>query len=435
MPQPANASTFRPYAELKSVSCPGAASCVAVGNYTDSGDHGAAMVAAEVDGSWQQPIEIAPPTNPPPSTTGGASLNSLSCVSAGNCVAVGTYGTTAGFTQAMTVAEVNGVWGAAQELVPPANASTAPVGGEMAGASLASVTCTSPGDCVAVGAYAIATGAGAPMAASEVGGVWGQAVELNPSRSEIVGMDSVTCDPGGDCVAVGSELCCDSPWLYKPLVAVDTSGVWGETGALNLPFSQVQPSTLTSVACDTLASCTAVGYDYSGPGNPSQPIAVGSVPPMSLTTTRLPDATVGTPYRGVVEAIGGSGRYAWRVTNGTLPAGLGLDGSGVISGTPETAGTSTFTVQVTDFYFTAQIVTRTLSITTSAPSAPACVVPQLVHMTLPHARRALLKADCALGRVRRLRHARRSRPDRVVSQSARHRSRHRRGFRVGVTVR
>jgi len=48
-------------------------------------------------------------------------------------------------------------------------------------------------------------------------------------------------------------------------------------------------------------------------------------------------------------ATGGSGIYTWSVSVGSLPAGLSLAAAtGVISGQPTTAGTSNFTIQVTD---------------------------------------------------------------------------------------
>jgi hypothetical protein len=52
--------------------------------------------------------------------------------------------------------------------------------------------------------------------------------------------------------------------------------------------------------------------------------------------------------------------YSWSIASGSLGAGLNLSASGVISGTPASAGTSVFVVAVTDS--AAQTVTRTLAI-------------------------------------------------------------------------
>jgi hypothetical protein len=68
------------------------------------------------------------------------------------------------------------------------------------------------------------------------------------------------------------------------------------------------------------------------------------------TATPLPNGVVGTAYSQTFAATGGTTPYtAWAVTAGTLPAGLTLNpATGALTGTPTTAGTSNFTVQVTD---------------------------------------------------------------------------------------
>ena len=87
--------------------------------------------------------------------------------------------------------------------------------------------------------------------------------------------------------------------------------------------------------------------------------------PLTITTLALPNGTVGVSYSRTLRAQGGTAPYTWAVTAGALPSGLGLDpDSGVISGTPETVGTTDFTVQVTDNV--ADTVVRNLSITINA---------------------------------------------------------------------
>jgi Leucine-rich repeat (LRR) protein len=67
---------------------------------------------------------------------------------------------------------------------------------------------------------------------------------------------------------------------------------------------------------------------------------------LEVTTTSLPSGIVGAAYSGALAAAGGDGSYDWTVTGGALPDGLSMAASGAISGTPTTAGTSDFTVQV-----------------------------------------------------------------------------------------
>ena len=70
----------------------------------------------------------------------------------------------------------------------------------------------------------------------------------------------------------------------------------------------------------------------------------------SLTVSSgLTSGELSVPYTGFVWASGGVGPYSWAVTSGALPDGLSLDpGTGIISGTPTTTGTSDFTVTATD---------------------------------------------------------------------------------------
>lgn len=86
-------------------------------------------------------------------------------------------------------------------------------------------------------------------------------------------------------------------------------------------------------------------------------ITVNPPPSLTVTTTSLPNGTVGTPYPSssspggfTLQASFGTSPYTWSIVSGSgsLPAGLTLSTSGLISGTPTTVGTSTFTVQVQD---------------------------------------------------------------------------------------
>jgi len=71
-------------------------------------------------------------------------------------------------------------------------------------------------------------------------------------------------------------------------------------------------------------------------------------PVISVSTSELPPAYVGMAYAVQLSAANGNGSYTWSVTSGSLPAGLSLSASGLISGTPTTSGTSAFTVQAAD---------------------------------------------------------------------------------------
>jgi large repetitive protein len=89
---------------------------------------------------------------------------------------------------------------------------------------------------------------------------------------------------------------------------------------------------------------------------------------LSLDTTSLPSCLVNTAYNQTLTASGGAVPYTWSIATGSLPAGLSLSAAGVISGTPTTAGTSSFTARVTDSFSPAHnVVNQALSITVFAP--------------------------------------------------------------------
>lgn len=93
-------------------------------------------------------------------------------------------------------------------------------------------------------------------------------------------------------------------------------------------------------------------------------------PQLTVTTSSLPAATVGTAYNQTLAATGGITPYTWAVTTGSLPAGLMLNSStGAITGTPTgpQTGTIAFTVTVTDSENPVKTASANLSITVSAP--------------------------------------------------------------------
>ena len=69
---------------------------------------------------------------------------------------------------------------------------------------------------------------------------------------------------------------------------------------------------------------------------------------LAVKTTSLNDARQTLDYADKVEGKGGDGSFTFSLDAGSLPAGLTLQSSGNIGGTPTTEGTSSFTIRVTD---------------------------------------------------------------------------------------
>ncbi|WP_265502826.1 putative Ig domain-containing protein [Paracoccus beibuensis] len=83
----------------------------------------------------------------------------------------------------------------------------------------------------------------------------------------------------------------------------------------------------------------------------------------------LPDGTAGTAYSMTVAASQGTAPYTYAVTAGALPAGLSLDTSGTISGTPTVAGEHTFTVTATDAHQVTGSMSYSIAMAVQAPVA------------------------------------------------------------------
>lgn len=124
------------------------------------------------------------------------------------------------------------------------------------------------------------------------------------------------------------------------------------TGTLPAGLTLGSSSGVLSGTPTTAGSSTftvQVADSETSPATATQSYTVTVVPTFAITTTNLSAANIGVSYTGTLTATGGVAPYTWAVTTGSLPAGLTLNSAtGVISGTPTSAGSVTFTVTATD---------------------------------------------------------------------------------------
>lgn len=252
---PAN-SAADPDSILIGVACSGRGDCSAGGSYDDAGGNGQAMAVTESHGRWARAIELRLP--PGVAADPYAEVNGVACTSAGNCVAVGYYRTTAGYDAGFVVTRTGGRWGRAQQATPPANAGAAVAG-------LYGVACTSARSCEAVGSYTDRAKQDEAMVIGKTRGRWGRGTEVRvpPGASANPGANlaAISCVRAGQCAAGGyyyTSLASEDD--YVAMGAVESHGKWGRATKLRLPAKAVaHESAITGVSCTSGGDCLGAG--------------------------------------------------------------------------------------------------------------------------------------------------------------------------------
>jgi hypothetical protein len=105
-----------------------------------------------------------------------------------------------------------------------------------------------------------------------------------------------------------------------------------------------------TVSATATTQIFTVGATDSNGVSDTQQLTLTVNPASIITTASLATATQGqTGYSQTLTLTGGTAAFTWAVSSGTLPTGLSLSPSGVITGTVGAAATTqTFTVRVTD---------------------------------------------------------------------------------------
>ena len=144
------------------------------------------------------------------------------------------------------------------------------------------------------------------------------------------------------------------------------------TGAV-LPAKATAPASAihsaSTSAADPTATVTATSVADT---SKSATVTISITPPPAIPTTSLPAGTEGTAYNQTVASSGGAGALTFTISTGNLPAGLSMDTSGHITGTPTGPnGTAIFTVKVSDSSSGGALsTTQNLSILINLPPAP-----------------------------------------------------------------
>ena len=261
-----------------SVSCPAVGRCVAVGD-ASSGAQDEPLVFTQRGSGWHEAVV------PLPAGAKAGALGLVSCPSAGDCSAAGSYADAAGLTRAFLVTERGGTWGRPIAAAIPANALTHPDPNfGLEAAEIDSLSCASPGNCAAVGIYTDTEGSPEGLLLTENGGEWAQGVEATlPENAEaagrsyvfpVTGLRSVSCASVTDCAAVGGYLGHHANQFG--MILTEHAGRWATGTETPLPANagpnpqvgNLPESPMGSIACPSPGNCSAVGSyrEKSGKG-------------------------------------------------------------------------------------------------------------------------------------------------------------------------
>jgi hypothetical protein len=146
-------------------------------------------------------------------------------------------------------------------------------------------------------------------------------------------------------------------------------------GSLPAGISLSANGTLSGTPTATGTSSFTVKVTDANSQSATQATSISVSAGVSTTFAAPPAGQVGVAYTDTLTAAGGTAPYTWSVNAGSLPPGITLTSAGVLAGTPTTAGSYPFSVNVIDKnngIATASItlvVANTLSLTFTAPPA------------------------------------------------------------------
>lgn len=161
-----------------------------------------ALIEHDTGGGWS--IYLAPA---PPASAQKSDLRGVTCDAGGGCWAVGGLFSTSAGQQPLVEENTGSGWG----IVP----GPIPAGSNVG--YLDSVTCLSTGQCWAVGSFdAAGTGIEQTLVEEETGSGW--SIVTSPTPAQDAWLSGVTCTFDTDCAAVGVQSPASGPGIPAPLI-------------------------------------------------------------------------------------------------------------------------------------------------------------------------------------------------------------------------
>ena len=260
-------TNFNPFVTVSQIACVASAECTAVGSFIDADDVTEGLLLSEVHGAWTKARTLELPANA--SAFAGASLSEVACVRGSSCAVLGTFNSTTGAIEAMVATNHSGTWLRARELTMPTGAAANP---HVFLYGFTGVACASALECAVGGQYRDSAGDYQGFLADETHGVWGDATELAlPSGAREAGKNggvvAVACPAEGSCRASGAYI--DSSGNYQAVVVNQTGGLWQRGAKVVLPAGGATVGVdggIYSLLCATANSCVGTGSYLKGAG-------------------------------------------------------------------------------------------------------------------------------------------------------------------------
>ena len=360
-----------PYYELLDVACASAGNCTAVGDFVRSDDPyiQEAFTVTSIDGEWDE-AELVEFPDGVQSDNPNSALLSVSCVSAGNCTAGGSYtGTDGSSLLAFTVSSAEGDWGLAEPVGIPDD-----IHNEESNDSIKSVSCVAVDTCSAVGVFRNSEGSYEGFAVNMTDGTWGIAhpayVATDSGHSR--GADgsskltSVSCSLGGLCSAGGRIKVFDGDAESNEIFVMSSSEAPASSGdsrstsgrhtsstdvpateapTTNPPIPDLPPPTIETVEGLPIASTPIVNDSSVDAGAPITASFGGFEPNefVQLLVASTPQI-IGSGYSDAAGRVTISGTLPPNLTTGAHTLAVYAPGSGIGFSQPITVSSPTLPV-------------------------------------------------------------------------------------------
>ncbi len=377
------------------VSCAGEGACLSVGYERNSSGIRVPVADRLSAGAWSvSPIGL-------PSGATEAGLEGISCSSASECMGVGLKVTGSGSERPYAALWRNGTWTVSAVRSP-----------EAANAVLEGISCPSQSSCVAVGLSESAGGAKAALAESWNGTAWTLTTPGTPSGAASSVLSAVSCSSPGECIAVGSS---SAGARESSLAELWNGAAW----SLQATAGGAGQEELLGVSCPAAGECTAVG-DHAQGAHSLAMVQIWNGAGWSAQASNVDEAQASELH--AVSCASGStcaaaGIIGWSAqarsrsggveplaeirSAGPHPGG----GNPVSSGNPQPPPLQ----GATEAAPLGAVLLPELGLTATSEKqtrAPRCSVPRLSGVSLARARSRLHLAHCLLGHVHRPRHPR-----------------------------